>query len=128
LLGIRSAKLMQSLCERAGVKPFGFHALRYFGASTLARKGTPVPVISKLLGHTSTLVTDRYIQVLDESLREHMQTLGDVTGSIGGDEQKSHQSPITNANACGEGSEKWRRGWDSNPRTLSSHTRSRRAP
>jgi len=126
------AKLMESLCRRAGVKPFGFHALRHFGASMLADDGTPVPKISKLLGHTSTQVTDRYIQVLDESLREPMERLGEATRLMGLPSEKSHQSPITAESGVRAGSRKVskmaeRVGFEPTV-PVKVHTRSRRAP
>jgi integrase len=55
-------KFMKGLCKRAGVRPFGLHALRRFFASLLVDKyKESIPVIQKLLGHASPSTTDRYI-------------------------------------------------------------------
>lgn len=41
----------------------GLHSLRSGYAKTLLKKGTPLPVISDLLGHTSTLATSHYLRI-----------------------------------------------------------------
>ena len=69
---------MKALCLRAQIEPLGYHALRRFGATILDDGKTPVPTISALLGHTSTRVTDRYISVLDESLRDAVERLTEL--------------------------------------------------
>jgi hypothetical protein len=46
--------MMKHLCRRAGVKHFGFHAIRHFGASLLSdREKVSLPTISRLLRHTN---------------------------------------------------------------------------
>jgi integrase len=44
-------RIMEVLCEKAGVRYFRFHALRHFGASMLEQSGVPVGSIQRLLGH-----------------------------------------------------------------------------
>lgn len=56
--------LMKSLCLKAGVKRFGFHSLRHFGASRLAMNGMPITDIQLLLGHQRSTTTDIYLQSL----------------------------------------------------------------
>jgi integrase/recombinase XerD len=48
----------------------GMHSLRHTLASTLLEQGTPLPVISEILGHASTLSTNVYLKVDFESLRQ----------------------------------------------------------
>ena len=55
---------MHRLCTRAGVKPFGFHAVRHLSASILARAGVPLPTIQAILRHKSATTTARYLHSL----------------------------------------------------------------
>lgn len=64
-------KFMRGLCKRAGVRTFGFHALRRFFASLLADKyKESLPVIQKLLGHASATTTDKYIYNISEDSKK----------------------------------------------------------
>lgn len=54
--------LMKRLCERAGVKPFGFHAIRHLTASILYRKGQPTSVIQAILRHKNPHTTSLYLR------------------------------------------------------------------
>jgi integrase len=47
------AKFMKTLCLKAGVKPFGFHAIRHLTASQLYSMGYSVATIQALLRHKS---------------------------------------------------------------------------
>ncbi|MFC1534499.1 tyrosine-type recombinase/integrase, partial [Thermodesulfobacteriota bacterium] len=44
-------RIMLTLCQKAGVKYFRFHALRHFGASLLDQKNVPIGTIQRILGH-----------------------------------------------------------------------------
>lgn len=55
---------MKKLCEKAKVKPFGFHAIRHLTASILYKKGHPVSVIQAILRHKSPNTTTRYLRTL----------------------------------------------------------------
>lgn len=48
----------------------GLHSLRSGYAKTLLKKGTPLPVISDLLGHTSTLATSHYLRIDMANLKQ----------------------------------------------------------
>jgi len=56
--------LMESLCKRAKVKPFGFHGIRHLTASILYQKGYSLAVIQAILRHASPNTTARYIHSL----------------------------------------------------------------
>jgi integrase len=69
-------KLMRTICKRAGVGHFGFHAIRHYVASYLAdRQKFSITQVSRLLRHQSKATTERYLQVVDPQLREVMAAL-----------------------------------------------------
>ena len=79
-------KLMKTICKRAGVGHFGFHAIRHYVASFLADKQKfSLTQVSRLLRHQSKATTERYLQVIDPQLRDVMATL----------EEKSHTDSHT---------------------------------
>jgi len=55
---------MERLCNRAYVKPFGFHAIRHLTASILYKKGYPLAVIQAILRHANPNTTARDIRSL----------------------------------------------------------------
>jgi len=55
---------MKRLCERVGVKAFGFHAIRHLTASILYKMGQPVSVIQAILRHKSPNTTAVYLKSL----------------------------------------------------------------
>jgi len=65
-------KLMGSLCRKAGVKPFSFHALRHYGASTLAAKGAPLADIQAILGHELLTTTSSMFKVLKQAREKQL--------------------------------------------------------
>jgi len=68
-------KFLDTLCRRAGVPEFGYHALRHHTASILAERGAPLTDIQKILGHERPTTTDNYLQSLGESVRVAMGLL-----------------------------------------------------
>ena len=87
---IHRPKIMRTICKRAGVQHFGFHALRHYVASYLAdQKKFSITQISRLLRHQSKATTERYLQVVDSQLRDVMASL----------EEKSH----TESHTTGQG-------------------------
>jgi integrase len=64
--------IMAILCKRAGVRHFGFHALRHFGASVLDRANVPIGSIQRILGHENRTTTEIYLHSMGEAEREAM--------------------------------------------------------
>lgn len=53
--------ILKSLCDKAQVRRFGFHALRHAGASTLDGLGVPIGTIQRILGHENRTTTEIYL-------------------------------------------------------------------
>ncbi len=80
-------KLMKTLCAKAGVRYFRYHALRHFGASSMDQSGVPIGSIQRLLGHQNRTTTEIYLHSMGDSEKQAMDVLGSVF-------QKNHtQSP-----------------------------------
>jgi integrase len=71
--------LMAVLCQRAGVRHFGFHALRHFGASVLERANIPIGSIQRILGHENRTTTEIYLHSIGEAEREAMEVFEKAT-------------------------------------------------
>ena len=70
------AKFMKKLCRRAGVKPFGFHAIRHLASSLLFSMGYGVGTIQALLRHQNPNTTTKYLKTLGiEHIRDAVEGL-----------------------------------------------------
>jgi integrase len=63
-------KFMRTLCKRAGVKYFRFHALRHAGASLMDSLNIPIGAIQRVLGHEHRTTTEIYLHGIGESERD----------------------------------------------------------
>ena len=57
-------KFMSQICKRAGVKHFGYHAIRHLSATILYKAGKPISVIQKILRHKNPTTTEIYLRSL----------------------------------------------------------------
>jgi integrase len=63
-------KRLGALCSRLGVAPFTPHQLRHSCATNLLRAGVPLHLVAKLLNHSNTTITLRYVKAGGDELRE----------------------------------------------------------
>ena len=54
-------RIMNTLCAKAGVPYFRYHALRHAGASLMDSINTPIGTIQKILGHENRQTTEIYL-------------------------------------------------------------------
>jgi integrase len=69
------SKFLKTLCTNAKVIPFGFHALRHYGATKLDQEGVALSDIQALLGHQQATTTNIYLQSIRKSLKEAVRKL-----------------------------------------------------
>ncbi|MBF0380577.1 MAG: site-specific integrase [Magnetococcales bacterium] len=82
---------MRTLCKKAGVKYFRFHAMRHAGASIMDNNNIPMGSIQRILGHESRLTTEIYLHSLGETERQAMDVYEKAR-------QNSHTNPHTKTN------------------------------
>jgi len=67
---VNRSNLMQSLCKKAGVTYFKYHALRHSGASLMDSANVPIGSIQRILGHEDRKTTEIYLHSIGNSERE----------------------------------------------------------
>jgi integrase len=70
--------------EEAGLKDFRFHDLRHTTASYLAMDGTSLLSISKVLGHKSTKMTERYAHLTSSHLDDAIRSMNEKRFGVSG--------------------------------------------
>ena len=64
------------LRRRAGLEDVRLHDLRHSFASEAVRQGVPLPVVSKLLGHSSITMTMRYVHASNAEIEAAAERIG----------------------------------------------------
>lgn len=80
LLG-KLRRSFKKACEQAEINGLRFHDLRHTVGTRLGEEGIPIQTISKLLGHTSTRMTERYVHP-DESVKKATDILAEFSDSV----------------------------------------------
>ena len=62
--------LMKSLCKKAEVKYFRYHALRHLGASLMDNANVAIGSIQRILGHENRNTTEIYLHSIGKAERE----------------------------------------------------------
>lgn len=63
-------KTFQAVCRDADITGLRIHDLRHSYASALVSRGTSLPIIGGLLGHTQVSTTARYSHLADDAMRQ----------------------------------------------------------
>ena len=69
---------------RAGLQDVRIHDIRHSFASHAVMNGVPVPVLSRLLGHSSVRMTLRYAHLGDREIELAAERIGQSIGAIMG--------------------------------------------
>ncbi len=73
-------QFMRKICEKAGVNPFGYHAIRHLHASILFNEGSELSTVQKQLRHTSPTTTVRYLRTLGYEADHGQKVLSVIEG------------------------------------------------
>lgn len=68
----RDYYLFRLAAKEAGLSDIRFHDLRHTFATNLAKRGVPLDIIGKLLGHSDLRSTERYRHLCVEDLRQYV--------------------------------------------------------
>ena len=63
-------KIMRTLCKKAGVRYFQYHALRHSGASVMDNSNVPIGSIQRILGHENRSTAEIYLHGISNSERD----------------------------------------------------------
>ncbi len=74
--------LWNRIRKEAGIEDVRLHDLRHTHASHAVMNGVPVPVVSRLLGHSNTRMTLRYAHLGDRDIEQAAKRVGRAIGAI----------------------------------------------
>ena len=80
----RDLSLWYRVRQEAGIEDVRLHDLRHSFASHAVMNGVPVPVVSRLLGHSSVRMTLRYAHLGDREIELAAERVGQSIGAIMG--------------------------------------------
>ncbi|HJN39525.1 MAG TPA: site-specific integrase, partial [Chloroflexota bacterium] len=85
--------------DGAGLVNFHFHDLRHTFASRLVERGVPLLHVSKLLGHSTILMTQRYSHASEDALHDAVGRLDRPVGKFNVDSMPADpvvsETPVT---------------------------------
>jgi integrase len=88
-------EILMSLCDKAQVRYFSYHAIRHAGASLMDRNNAPIGAIQKILGHENRRTTEIYLHSIDDAEAEAIAIYEAAR-------QKSHTTLTQKAGSEGE--------------------------
>ena len=68
--------------REAGIEDVRLHDLRHTHASHAAMSGVPIPVVSRLLGHSSVRMTLRYAHLGDREIEQAAERVGEAVAEL----------------------------------------------
>ena len=68
--------------REAGIEDCRLHDLRHTHASHAVMNGVPVPVVSRLLGHSNVQMTLRYAHLADRDIEAAAERVGEAMGAL----------------------------------------------
>ena len=80
----RDLALWYRVRREAGIEDVRIHDLRHTHASHAVMNGVPVPVVSRLLGHSSVSMTLRYTHLGDREIEDAAERVGQSIAAIMG--------------------------------------------
>jgi len=89
------SKIMKTLCKKAGVKYFRFHALRHFGASVLDNSNVNIGAIQRILGHENRKTTEIYLHSVGEAERDAMRIFEEASQDSHTDSHTDKKNGLT---------------------------------
>jgi integrase len=82
-------KPFQQTVKRAGLKLIRFHDLRHSACSAMIVSGVPEPIVQRIMGHKTPVMTRHYTHINDIQLRQAMDIFGKALGELDGEEKES---------------------------------------
>jgi integrase len=73
----------RTACRNAKIKGFRFHDLRHTAASSMVAAGADLVTVSRILGHSSILMTMRYAHPTSENIQRAVDALAENFGKDG---------------------------------------------
>ena len=77
-------RLWYSVRKEAGIEEFRLHDLRHTHASHAVMNGVPVPVVSRMLGHSNVRMTLRYAHLADRDIEAAAERVGQEIAELMG--------------------------------------------
>lgn len=82
-----------------GIVGLRFHDLRHTAATRMVEAGVDLVTVSKILGHSSIMMTMKYAHPTDETMRRAVETLGKVAQVSGAKVEPRPEAPVVSASA-----------------------------